>query len=124
VVKQSTRSCVSAVVAGVAVWYALALPAPRAQTASAVRTLRATEAASRQLRTVSDEVRRLNLVPASGRFGLALFGGPTFFRMTQDIAGDITVTETYPYDTVVIAAGTRSELSESAVGFRAGADLT
>ncbi len=64
------------------------------------------------------------LVPATGRFGVALFAGPTFFNLTQDLIDDVTVTETYPYDTVAIATGAPSERSESAVGFHAGADLT
>jgi len=64
------------------------------------------------------------LLPSSGRFGLTVYGGPSFFTMKQDVVDDLTVTETYPYDTVAIAPGARSDLSESAVGFHVGADAT
>ncbi len=64
------------------------------------------------------------LLPSSGRFGLTVFGGPSFFSMEQTVVTDLTVTETYPYDTVAIAAGARSDISESAVGFHVGADAT
>ena len=61
---------------------------------------------------------------SSGRFGLTVFGGPSFFSMKQDVVDDLTVTETYPYDTVAIAAGARSDISTRAVGFHVGADAT
>ncbi len=64
------------------------------------------------------------LLPSSGRFGLTVFGGPSFFSMEQTVVADLTVTETYPYDTVAIAPGARSDISESAVGFHVGADAT
>ena len=65
------------------------------------------------------------LLPSTGRFGGVLYAGPTFFSITQDAVETITVTETYPYDTVTIApGGTSTELSERAVGFHAGADVT
>lgn len=64
------------------------------------------------------------LLRSSGRFGLTVFGGPSFFSMKQDVVDDLTVTETYPYDTVAIAAGARSDISTRAVGFHVGADAT
>jgi hypothetical protein len=64
------------------------------------------------------------LLPSSGRFGLTVYGGPSFFSMEQTAVDDLTVTETYPYDTVAIAPGARSDISESAVGFHVGADAT
>ena len=64
------------------------------------------------------------LLPSSGRFGLTVFGGPSLFSMEQKVVTDLTVTETYPYDTVAIAPGARSDLTKSAVGFHVGADAT
>jgi len=64
------------------------------------------------------------LLPTSGRFGLTVFGGPSLISMEQKVVADLTVTETYPYDTVAIAPGTRSDISKSAVGFHVGADAT
>ena len=65
------------------------------------------------------------LLPSTGRFGGVLYAGPTVFRITQDAVETLAVTETYPYDTVAIApGGSPAELSERAVGFHAGADVT
>ena len=64
------------------------------------------------------------LLPSSERFGLTVFGGPSFFTIEQKVVEELTVTETYPYDTVAIAPGARSDISESAVGFHLGADAT
>ncbi len=44
--------------------------------------------------------------------------------MEQKVVADLTVTETYPYDTVTIAPGARSGISERAVVFHLGADAT
>lgn len=65
------------------------------------------------------------LLASTGRFGGVLYAGPTFFSITQDAVETLTVTETYPYDTVTIApGGSPTELSERAVGFHAAADVT
>ncbi len=62
------------------------------------------------------------LVPSQGRFRVIVFGGPSFFSTTQRVVDDATVTETYPYDTFSLAAGTQSDLSTSMVGFHSGVD--
>ncbi len=86
----SSRSFVSTAAAAVAVWSVLAAPAPQAQSASAVRSLRATEAASSELRAVSDEVRRLErdgaLRVASAHADL-LLPGHSHERLQQYHAG-------------------------------------
>ncbi len=64
------------------------------------------------------------LLPSSGRFALTVFGGPSFFTIEQTVVDDLTVNETYPYDTVTLAPAGQSDLSESAVGFHVGADAT
>ena len=64
------------------------------------------------------------LLPSTGRFGGVLYAGPTVFRITQDAVETLAVTETYPYDTVAIAPGSPTALSERAVGVHAGADVT
>lgn len=64
------------------------------------------------------------LLPSSGRFALTVFGGPSFFTLEQTVVDDLTVNDTYPYDTVTVAPAGQSDLSESAVGFHVGADAT
>jgi hypothetical protein len=63
------------------------------------------------------------LVPMTGRVRLVFFGGPSFYSVSQDVIEEITVNETYPYDAITLAAGTRAEISESMVGFHGGADV-
>lgn len=64
------------------------------------------------------------LLPSHGRFGGVLYAGPTFFRLTQNVVETLAVAEAYPYDSVTIApSGSPTELSETAVGFHAGADV-
>ena len=64
------------------------------------------------------------LLPSTGRFGGVIYAGPSFFSITQNVIETLTVTETYPYDTVTIApSGSPTELSESAVGFHVGGDV-
>lgn len=63
------------------------------------------------------------ILPSTGRFGAVVYGGPSFYSFTQDAVESLTVTETYPYDTVAIAPDSPTEISESAVGFHVGADV-
>lgn len=64
------------------------------------------------------------LVPSSGRLRLTLFGGPSFYSIEQTVVDDLTVNEAYPYDSISVAPGGTTDVSESAVGFHAGADAT
>ncbi|MBP7779584.1 MAG: outer membrane beta-barrel protein [Acidobacteria bacterium] len=64
------------------------------------------------------------LVTSPARFRLVLFAGPSFFSLSQDVVEEITATETYPYDTLALAPGARSEISKSLTGFHGGADVS
>jgi opacity protein-like surface antigen len=64
------------------------------------------------------------LVPASGRLRLTLFGGPSLYAIEQTVVDDLTVNEAYPYDSITIAPAGTTDVSETAVGFHAGADAT
>jgi hypothetical protein len=63
------------------------------------------------------------LAPASDRVLLALFGGPTVFRVEQDVITGIVPRETFPYDEVQLESATLAERKESAVGFHVGTDI-
>jgi hypothetical protein len=58
------------------------------------------------------------------RLDIALSGGATFFRVEQDLVRDVTVNEIFPYDTATLAAAQMSRVTESVVGYHAGADVT
>lgn len=53
-----------------------------------------------------------------------VMAGPTFFNLKQDFVSAVTVTETYPFDTATFAGGTTKRLSNTAVGFNAGVDIS
>jgi len=64
------------------------------------------------------------MVPMRERWQLALAGGPSWFSVGQDLVTDVTVTETYPYDTATFASATTVHRSRSRIGFNAGVDVS
>jgi len=53
-----------------------------------------------------------------------VMGGPTFFNVKQDFVSGVTISETYPFDTATFTNATTKQLSERAVGFNAGVDIS
>jgi hypothetical protein len=64
------------------------------------------------------------MVPLRERWQLAIAGGPSWFSVGQDLVSDVTITQTYPFDTATFAGTTSTHRSASRVGFNAGADVT
>jgi hypothetical protein len=52
-----------------------------------------------------------------------VFGGPSFFSVTQGIVNDFEISEAYPYDTATFSRGLTTTADESKVGFNVGADV-
>jgi hypothetical protein len=63
------------------------------------------------------------IVPVRPRVSLAIAGGPSWFSLSQDVVTDVSVTQTYPYDTATFAGVVSARESRSAVGFNVGGDL-
>lgn len=63
------------------------------------------------------------LISPGGRLRFVLSGGPSFFNVEQDLVSDVTVTETYPYDTAEFGSATKTKAKGSAVAFNVGADV-
>jgi hypothetical protein len=66
------------------------------------------------------------MIPATEKFDVGVYGGPTFFQLKQDLVGLGTPPFTEvgsPYTSVTMNA-TQSQVSASKVGFNVGADLT
>ena len=55
---------------------------------------------------------------------LAVFGGPSYFKVKQGVVTDFAYDETYPYDVATFRSATSEEVDESVVGFHAGADVS
>ncbi len=63
------------------------------------------------------------VVPLGRTAQLALFGGPSYFRVKAGLVTAVTANEAYPYDTATFADATTVEGSRSHVGYNAGVDL-
>lgn len=62
--------------------------------------------------------------PINEKLDVMVYGGPTFFRVSQDVISDVTVGERgAPFDSV-IAQTTVTRLKENPVGGHIGADVT
>jgi hypothetical protein len=61
-------------------------------------------------------------LPINGRLQLSVFGGPSWFRVTQGLVRRISYTEAYPYDEVLFNGATTSSEAGSALGFNVGVD--
>ena len=64
------------------------------------------------------------VVPVNEAIEIAVFGGPTFFNLKQDLVTDVLFTQEYPYDTATYAGTTTGRQSRTKVGFNVGADVT
>jgi hypothetical protein len=60
----------------------------------------------------------------SRKVDLALSGGPSMFRVQQDVVTDIAFTDLYPYDTAAYASASTQRVRANKMGFNAGADMT
>ncbi len=72
---------------------------------------------------IAVHVQALWIVPVNDRFDLALFGGPTFFDVTQDLLTEVEFTESFPFDTATFTGAATREQSASGVGFNVGVDV-
>ena len=64
------------------------------------------------------------MVPIGNKFDVMVFGGPSFFRITQDSVSDLTITEPGGAFTTVTAAPQITERAKSVTGFNVGLDGT
>lgn len=62
-------------------------------------------------------------VPAAGRWRVRVMAGPSFVRLEQDLVHDVTVNETFPYDTATFRTAVTGGGKGSGLGFNAGADV-
>jgi hypothetical protein len=65
----------------------------------------------------------LAMIDPAGPLRIVLFGGPSFFRVEQDVVTGVRYAEEYPYDTATFTGVDVRAVSASTVGFNAGADV-
>ena len=63
------------------------------------------------------------LFPMTPRLLVMVFGGPSFFQVTQGVATDFTYLDSYPYDSASFDAVVTTTAKQSKVGGNAGADV-
>jgi opacity protein-like surface antigen len=64
------------------------------------------------------------VVPASRRFDLRVFGGPSVYRLQRDLVEDVVYGDAYPYDTASFERALVERTKRDAWGFNVGADAT
>ena len=72
---------------------------------------------------IAIDIQAVWVVPASDTIDIAVFGGPTFFTVKQDLVTGLTIEDRFPFDAPSLQAVQKGEQSESAVGFNVGADV-
>ncbi len=63
------------------------------------------------------------VLPVGDRLQVMVFGGPSFFQITQGVITDFSYTDSYPYDTATFSASTTTNASVSKLGFHVGGDV-
>jgi len=74
--------------------------------------------------TVNIQARWVMPPTRTRRWQIDLFGGPSLFVVGQDVVRDVTIAETYPYDTATFASATLDHRSRTHAGFHVGTDVT
>ena len=59
----------------------------------------------------------------SRRYDVVISGGPTIFRVSQDLVSNATYTDAYPHDTVTFTSATTVKSEGTKIGFNVGADV-
>jgi hypothetical protein len=63
------------------------------------------------------------VLPVGRRMQAMVFGGPSFFRLHQDVLGTVSWDETYPYDTAAFGRAEVEPVTASTLGFNVGGDV-
>jgi hypothetical protein len=64
------------------------------------------------------------LAPVSSNVRFAIFAGPSYVNVTQDLVTAVRYQETYPYDVATFTGADTRSATGSALGFNAGVDVT
>jgi hypothetical protein len=60
--------------------------------------------------------------PVSRRWQVAVGGGPSWISVDQDVVTDVTVNQSYPYDTATFAGVVTQPVSKTHIGFNVGGE--
>jgi hypothetical protein len=68
-------------------------------------------------------VQARGIFPVTPRLLVMVFGGPSFFQVTQGVATDFTYLDSYPYDSASFETAVTTTAKKNKVGFNAGGDV-
>ena len=63
-------------------------------------------------------------MPATGRWQVRIFAGPSYVSVEQDVVREVTANETFPYDTATFQRAVTGRATGSGPGFNTGADIS
>ena len=63
------------------------------------------------------------MFPVGERLTISLFGGPSYFGVSQDLVTDFAYAEAYPFDEASFRSAGTASGSQSAMGINAGGDV-
>ena len=81
------------------------------------------EAAGLKREELAVHIQAMAIVPTGERLSVAVFAGPSFFSVKQELVQKLQYSQQYPYDTATFSGADTSTPSESTIGFNAGADV-
>ena len=64
------------------------------------------------------------LWPVTDRLQISALGGPSLFRVSQDVVSTFEYAESYPYDTAVFRSSESVNATATTLGFNVGGDVT
>jgi hypothetical protein len=68
-------------------------------------------------------VQLMYMVRASDSVRVVVSGGPSFFNVEQDVVTDVSISQTYPFDTADFSSAQKTRVKASAPAFNVGADV-
>lgn len=74
-------------------------------------------------RTVGGHIGAVYMVPAGDRIRITVAGGPSVFRVSQDLVADVAFEEGFPFDTLVNPNVVVRQATETVVGFHVAVDV-
>jgi len=63
-------------------------------------------------------------IPAGGRVVAAVFAGPTWCSVNQEVVTTVSFTESYPYDSAAFDTAATTKVKQTKLGYNAGVDVT
>ena len=81
------------------------------------------EIAGLKRKELAVHVQARGLFAVSDKLEVMLFGGPSFFRVTQGVVTDFDFAESYPYDEASFAGSVTTEVKRSKMGANVGGDV-